>query len=84
MFVLSRVCSDPPITGPVRLCVSMAGRWLCVLPRLQFDVNVNDRREPMLGIIESNARYRKAMEAAARQRQQTYDNGLMGEKGSNL
>ena len=55
MFVLSRVCSDPPITGPVRLCVSMAGRWLCVLPRLQFDVNVNDRREPMLGIIESNA-----------------------------
>ena len=43
MFVLSRVCSDPPITGPVRLCVSMAGRWLCVLPRLQFDVNVNDR-----------------------------------------
>ena len=29
----------------------------------------------MLGIIESNARYTKAMEAAARQRQQTYDDG---------
>ena len=29
----------------------------------------------MLGIIESSARYAQAMEAAARQRQQTYDDG---------
>ena len=29
----------------------------------------------MLGIIESSARYAQAMEAAARQRQQSYDDG---------
>ena len=29
----------------------------------------------MLGIIESSARHAQAMEAAARQRQQTYDDG---------
>ena len=32
-------------------------------------------RQRMIGIIESSARYAQAMEAAARQRQQSYDDG---------
>ena len=40
--------------------------------QLVTEIQIGQR---MLGIIESSARYAQAMEAAARQRQQTYDDG---------
>ena len=41
--------------------------------QLIMEIQIGQR---MLGIIESSARYAQAMEAAARQRQQSYDDGL--------
>ena len=43
-----------------------------LITEIPWEIQIGQR---MLGIIESSARYAQAMEAAARQRQQTYDDG---------
>ena len=50
------------------LLYSWVDRGLCDVPDFQIG-------QRMLDIIGSSARYAQAMEAAARQRQQSYDNG---------
>ena len=59
-------------TGPLKKRTLYIADAKQATGQLITEIQIGQR---MLGIIESSARYAQAMEAAARQRQQSYDDG---------